>query len=116
MSMPENVKRFGERVWVVCQMVVSICVIPWSVWVTRTLFSHDGINGTHAQMILQQERRLSMVETTGSITVKEHVKLDDERIENIKRRIAIVEEALAAIPKMQIDLAVIREKLDNNKK
>lgn len=56
--------------------------------------------------------RLDNLESKGSVTLQRHVDYDNERVDNIKVRVAAMESAITVIGDMKGDLKVIQSKLD----
>lgn len=75
--------------------------------------------GALAQRVDDHSRRLDQIELGGSIGLREHVKMDDERVSDIKQRqvdvtqrLAHQDETLTKLTELFGDVKVINVKLD----
>lgn len=71
------------------------------------------------QMVSDHDRRISDMERGGSVGLREHVKLDDERVREIQAQQAfdreIRQRLLADMSDMRSDVRVVSSKLDSIK-
>lgn len=70
-------------------------------------------------MLLQKvdghETRLNNIEATGSIGLREHVKMDDERVTDVRNRTARLEDAMMKLVDLNADVKVLNAKVDSLK-
>jgi beta-glucosidase-like glycosyl hydrolase len=64
--------------------------------------------GAMAEKVRQHDVRLANVEASGSAVAQQHIKQDDERVSDIKRRLEKVEDALGAISDIRSDIAAMK--------
>jgi hypothetical protein len=69
--------------------------------------------GVLLQTVDDHDRRIVQMEQGGSSLAREHIKLDDERVQNLKERTARLEAIMASIPNIERDVAVMRVQVEN---
>ena len=69
--------------------------------------------GVLLQTVDDHGRRISTMENGGSSLAREHIKLDDERVTNLKERTAKLEAIMSSIPNIERDVAVMRRDIDS---
>ena len=86
--------------------LLSIALIIWK-------------GGVLWQMVVEHDRRIVSIENGGSMGLREHVKLDDERVGAMQRGITEQREAqnklLSQVGDLATDVKVINAKLDSIK-
>lgn len=84
--------------------LLSIALIIWK-------------GGVLWQMVVEHERRLNGIEIGGSVGLREHVKLDDERVRELKEHQdldqRVRERLLIEVGDLSADVKIINAKLDN---
>lgn len=71
--------------------------------------------GAMAHMIATHEVRLSAIESRGSPTMSEHIKLDDEREKRTRERLEKLEEIFKIALDLRTDIGRISQKVDDLK-
>ena len=68
--------------------------------------------GVLLQTVDDHDRRIGVMEQGGSSMAREHIKLDDERVQSLKDRTAKLEAIMSSIPNIERDVAVMRRDID----
>lgn len=68
--------------------------------------------GALAQTVIDHGRRLDSIESSGSVGLREHVKLDDERVKEMQVRISTSEAVAGKVTELVGEVRVINVKLD----
>jgi hypothetical protein len=98
----------GTGLWAVMNMLggmsglLSIALIVWK-------------GGVLYQHVDDHERRLAIMESGGSIGLREHVKQDDERVNELRLRVVHQEEVSASLLELKGDVKVLNVKMDSIK-
>lgn len=107
----ENKRKAGTIAGVVQWVILGMSCLLLC-WTAKQVIEDGKIQAAHSTTLESHTTRIAAIEGAGSGGLKEHVKLDDERVSELKRRMEEVEKMMIVVTDIRLKIVEINSKLD----
>ena len=110
--MNEQLRDKAAIIYNVVESVILVICVGLTSWTATTVIAHGNTLSRQTAIVDATSQRVDRIETRGSAGLESHVTGDDARVEDVKKRLSRIEEAIIILQAAPGELKAINARLD----